>query len=123
MTLREAINKIDNQKPNAFSQDEKIEWLSRLDSTVVREIVETHSKDEDFSFEGYDRDTDLDTELIAPEPYDEIYIRWLEAMIDYTNNEYGRYNNSMMMFRSVYSSFSNWYNRTHLPVKKAFKNY
>lgn len=123
MTLREAINKIDNQKPNAFSQDEKIEWLSRLDGRVVDEIISTHEGAEDIDFKGYDKDTDLDTNLLVNEPYDDLYLRWLETMIDYTNNEYGRYNNSLLMFRTSYGEFANWYNRTHLPVKKVFRNY
>lgn len=121
MKIREAINKIDTQKPNAYSQDEKIEWLSRLDSMIKIEVIDTHQGAEKVEFNGYNNETDLDTELLAPEPYDEVYLRWLEAMIDYTNNEYGRYNNSMLMFKSVYNSYCNWYNRQNLPVKKAFK--
>ena len=121
MNIREAINKIDTQKPNAYSQDEKIEWLSRIDGMVKKEIIDTHEGAEKVEFNGYNNETDLDNVLLVPEPYDDVYLHWLAAMIDFTNNEYGRYNNDMMMFRSVYSSFQNYYNRENLPIKKVFK--
>lgn len=121
MTIREALNKIDMQKPNSYSQDEKIEWLSRLDQIIKKEIIDTHEGGEDIPFEKYDKDTDLDTVLLAPEPYDEVYLRYLETQIDYTNNEYGRYNNSLAMYKAAYGSFRNFYNREHLPKGKQLK--
>lgn len=121
MTIREALNKIDAQKPNSFTQDEKIEWLSRLDGTIKHEIIDTHEGGEDVVFGGYNAETDLDTVLLAPEPYDEVYLRFLETQIDYTNNEYGRFNNSNAMFKAAYSSFRNFYNREHLPKGKQLK--
>lgn len=120
MTIREALNKIDTQKPNSYSQDEKIEWLSRLDGIIKEEIIDTHEGAEEVFFGGYNGETDLDTVLLVPEPYDEVYLRFLETQIDYTNNEYGRYNNSLSMYKAAYSSFRNFYNRKHLPKMKGF---
>ena len=72
-------------------------------------------------FEAYDDTTDLDTELLAPAPYDDVYIRWLETRIDYANGEYGKYNNSMVAYNDFYDSFKNHYNRNHMPKGKALK--
>ena len=121
MTLNEAINKIDALKPNNFSIEDKIGWLSTLDHTVKAEMIDTHEGGEDIVFEGYTEETELDTKLLAPAPYDEMYIRRLEARIDYANNEFGKYNNAITMFNTSYGAYYNYYNRTHMPKGKKLK--
>lgn len=121
MTIIEAINYIDNLKPNDYSQNEKISWLSQLDGRVKLDIIDTHEGAEGEVFEGYNDETAIDTELLIPQPYTEIYQYWLEAKIDYANGEYTKYNNSMSMFNTAYSAYENHYNRTHMPLGKKFK--
>ncbi len=116
MNIIEAIANIDSFKPNNYTQTDKVAWLSRLDAMVKKEIIDTHEGGEDIAFEGYNDDTPVETELLIPAPYDEVYLRWLEAQIDYTNGEYGRYNNSMVMYNTSYTAFANYYNRTHMPI-------
>ena len=119
MTIIEAINRIDALKPNGYGQAEKIKWLSDLDRTVKAEIIDTHEGGGE-SFTGYNSDTPLDTVLLIPELYDDVYVKWLEANIDYANGEYGKYNNSIAMFNSEFSGFRRYYNRTHMPLGKSF---
>lgn len=121
MTIIEAINKIDKLKPNTYTQPEKIAWLSTLDGMIKNEIIDTHEGSEAVTFNGYEAETPLDTVLLVPFPYDDIYIKWLEAQIDYTNGETPRYENSMMAYNSVYSTFQRYYNRTHMPKGKTIK--
>lgn len=120
MKVIEAIKQIDNLKPNTYSDEEKIVWLSRLDYLVKREILDTH-EGETVSFGGYDTDTDAQTELLVPLPYDEMYLRWLEAQIDYANGEYSKYNNSIEMFGVSYRGYRNYYNQTHAPKGEKLK--
>ena len=120
MTLLEAINRIDALKPNGYSQQDKIRWISDLDGIVKANIIDTH-EGEAVVFNGYDDNTPLTTELLVPAPYDDIYTRYLEMQIDYTNGEYGKYNNSMQMFDSAYSTYRNYYNRNNMPKGKKFK--
>ena len=119
MTLLEAIHRVDALKPNAYSQSDKVSWLSTLDGMVKRQIIDTHNLNEDEeepSFDGYGDDTDLSTELLIPAPYDEeCYVAWLESKIDYSNGEYVKYNNSVLKFRDFYADFQNDYNRHHMP--------
>jgi hypothetical protein len=42
MTIAEAIEKADALTPNGYTQNAKVEWLSRLDLTVYNEILKTH---------------------------------------------------------------------------------
>lgn len=121
MKIIEAINRIDALKHNTYSQTDKINWLSRVDHMVKRHIIDTHEGAEDVTFTGYDDSTDLQTELLAPPPYDEMYLRWMEAMIDYHNGEYSKYNNAAEMFNTSYEAYQVYYNRTHMPKGKKFK--
>ena len=121
MKIIEAINQIDSLKHNTYSQRDKILWLSRLDSMVKRLIIDTHEGGEDVVFEGYTDTTDPETELLVPAPFDEIYLRWLEAQIDYANGEYGKYNNSILMYQASYDGYANYYNRNHMPKGKTIK--
>ena len=121
MTIIEAINRVDALKHNTYTQTDKVQWLSRLDWMVKKHIIDTHEGAEEVSFTGYDDSTDLQTELLVPAPYDEAYLRWMEAQIDYHNGEYGKYNNSIDMFNTAYEGYQNYYNRTHMPLGKSMK--
>lgn len=121
MKIIEAINQIDNLKHNTYTQADKVKWLSRLDSMVVRLVIETHEGGEGITFTGYNDQTDINTELLIPEPFDEAYLRWMEAQIDYHNGEYDKYNNSIEMFNTYWNNYQNYYNRTHMPKGKAMK--
>ena len=118
MTIMDAIYRIDALKPNCHSQSEKIKWLSTLDGLIKSEIIDTHEDGNDIVFNGYDENTALATELLISAPYDIIYLRWLEAQIDYANGEYGKYNNSLVAYNDAYSIFQRYYNRTHMPISK-----
>lgn len=117
-TIMDVICRIDTLKPNSYSQSEKIKWLSTLDGLVKSEIIDTHEDGEDIVFSGYDENTALSTVLLISAPYDDIYLRWLEAQIDYANGEYGKYNNSLVAYNDAYSAFQKYYNRTHMPISK-----
>ena len=120
MTIIEAINKLDDLKHNTYTQSNKVEWLSRLDAMVKKFILDTH-EGEEVTFNGYDDSTDTSTELLVPAPFDEVYLLWMEAQIDYHNGEYEKYNNSIDMFNTAYQGYQNYYNRTNMPKGKKFK--
>ena len=63
-------------------------------------------------FNGY-TENDQDAELIVKEPYDEMYVHWLEAQIDWNNREIDGFNSANAMFESVYQNFRNAFNRSH----------
>ena len=121
MKIVEAIEQIDNLKHNTYGQGDKILWLSRVDHMVKTQIIDTHESTEELYFTGYDEDTDLETEMLVPAPFDELYLRWLEMQIDYANGEYSKYNNSAVMFNTSYQAYANYYNRKHMPNGKKIK--
>ena len=123
MKIIEAIHKLDDLKPNAYSQDDKVKWLSTLDTMAKNFVIDTHEGGEGVVFTGYDGNTDMHTELLIPEPFDECYLRWMEAQIDYHNGEYGKYNNSIDRFNTSWNGYKNHYNRTHMPKGTSMKFY
>ena len=64
--------------------------------------------------------TPLEQELLVPPPFEELYLHYLCAMMDYHNAELDRYNHSMGLYRAVLSAFTNFYNRTHMPKGQRF---
>ena len=121
MTILEAINQIDALKPNAFLQEDKMRWLNTVENYIKTEIIDTHEGAERVSFSKYDVNTPTKTELLVSAPYDVLYLRWLEAQIDYANAELGKYNNSITLFNSAYADFRNYYNRNNMPKSTKLK--
>lgn len=118
MKIFEAITGLDALKFNTYTQDDKVQWLSRLDSMVKNQIIDTHEGAEAVSFSGYTTDTPTDTILLVPAPYDEVYLRWMEAQIDYHNGEYDKYNNAIILFNTAFEAYKQHYNIAHKPVQR-----
>ena len=116
MKIIEAINKIDSLHHNTYDQVKKVEWLSELDGYVKTNIIDTHEGSELVTFNGYNAQTDLQTELLVPAPFDSVYLKWLEAQIHYANGEYDKYNNAIVMYNAAYDAYAAYYNRTIMPV-------
>lgn len=116
MTIAEVISKVDALMPNNYTPEDKIGWLSSLDSRVKAQIIDTHQRNEPIYFYGYDSMMDQEMELLVPAPYDEMYLRWLEAQIHYHNSEDERYNNAIMLFNNAYEGYKKHYTRTHMPL-------
>ena len=123
MTIIDAIHRVDGVKPNSYSMDEKLRWLSSLDGIVKKELHDVYLNDVQIEFEGYGENTPLTRELLIPYPYDEIYIRCLEAQIDYANGEYEKYNNSTALFNAAWAAYEKHYHRTHKPGEKGFVHF
>ena len=73
MTIFKALESVDAGSYNTYSQAQKIAWLSQLDSMIKTQILDAYEPDGDYPvFSGYDENTQLDTRLLVPEPFDEV---------------------------------------------------
>lgn len=117
MTVNEAITRIDALKPNEYDTESKVRWLNDLDNLIIDNI---HSWHEEVNKEHvfYDPFGGLDDVLLVHAPYDDVYVKYLAAQVDYYNAEFGRYNNSVVMFNLAYSGYSNYINRTYMPIQR-----
>lgn len=119
MTIAEAISRTDAAKPNRFSQRQKIEWLGYLEGQIYSEIILNHENPDMISHEPFASDVDTANTLIAPHPYDEVYVLYLQSKIDLGNQEINKYQNSSEMFNHAYDLLRNYWRRTHMPVQRS----
>lgn len=143
MTIKECIDKVNNLYPNQYPEEMKVDWLSRLDHQIFTNIILTHEPmlpppPKEIKAESKANPLDIDTNeyvppmpvfepysidntaipLIAPFPYDELYVMYLQMKIDEANGETEQYNNHTILFNSYYENFSSAYNRSHLPINR-----
>ena len=106
MTLRDLLNKINDEKPNSFSEAKLISFVNEVEAEVAEELrVENVPVYED-------NHTDLDKVLLVEAPYDRLYVSYVKAMIDYTNEEYESYANNQAQHVQDYRDFVDWVVRT-----------
>jgi hypothetical protein len=119
MTIKECIDAVDNVKPNQYSIEDKVRWLSFLDHIIINDVIKTHEgyKNEYEEYEGYSSDR-LGKKLIVEAPYDRLYEAYLKMKIDEENGETSRYNNSATMFNSYMTEYKKHYNKHHMPLQK-----
>lgn len=118
MTIRECIDKLDGLKPNQYSEEEKVNWLSQLDANIYHDIILSHEWKKVPEFKPYTID-DLDKELIAQFPYDEVYLAYLKMKVDEENQETSRYNNSASLYNAHLDNYAKFINMTHKPVRRS----
>lgn len=118
MTVQNVIEKAQNlRNEGILTNDMIIEWLNEIEWKIKREIVDVHEGSEDCDFNGYGVN-DSEKELIAPEPYSSLYLKWILYQLDLSGNESFNAQNSQSLFYKDYYSFSDWYTRNYMPLFK-----
>lgn len=120
MKLVEALNAIDNLKTNNhYSREQKISWISELDTRVFLDIISTHEQKKEpklLSFDGYTPETPEDTVLLIPAPYEKAYLYHMASEIEYWDADYEMHNASAVKFNDIFEAFAAKYNSTHMPL-------
>jgi hypothetical protein len=118
MTIKECIDRVDSVKPNQYSEEDKVRWLSFLDGIIINDVIKTHEGYEGQydTFAEYSADK-TDTVLVAESPYDTLYEAYLKMKIDEENGETARYNNSATLFNSYLEAYKKYYHKHHMPLK------
>lgn len=120
MTVIQAITQVDTLKFNQYTTAEKIRWLNTVEASIKKTVIDAHEGAEEITFTGYDTGgADDHTMLIVPPPFDVLYLRWLEAMIDYNSGEGQGYNAAIVLFNSAMDDYRSWYSRNHMPKRSA----
>lgn len=144
MTLQEALDIVDEMKPNMMSRKLKLKYLTEIEQLIFHEIVMKHypagwrpprvlrpeedplDRQEEAAAEEqtrpeapvYNEQSDEGTVLIVPDPYSNVYTFWLMSKIDIQNQEDARYNIDRAHFENAYETMSDWWTREHMPVQK-----
>lgn len=111
--IQEIINKVDELKPNSYSNEQKTEWISKVEGIINAELFEVPEE----GLLVLDYELDKDKMLRALHPYKDIYEYYVMAMIDFNNNDIEAYTNSMEMFNATYEEYAK-YARRQMASKK-----
>ena len=115
MTAREAITAADAEKPNAFEEKTKFEWLRHLEGRLEAEVFlmsPAQIRELDMNYEE-----DMDRTLLVDPPYDDIYPLYLKAKIDEGNGEYSKHADSSAIYNAAYAAFVCWFCQMYDPVQ------
>ena len=118
MTVGQAIDRADFLCENAYDDRTKIAWLSTLDGMIHKNILESSEP-----FEAY-QSGDMQRELLAEPPFDEMYVNWLLCKIYFANQEIEQYNNAATVYGEMYQQYARYHQRkTGTQKKVRFTNY
>ena len=118
MRIQEALAALDRLVPNAYENEEKLAWLNEFDAMLYRDVFAEHLPLPE-PFPGYTAQTPLDTELLLPQAYSQMYLWLMEMKLCELNGELRRANNAAAKLNAGLSAFRNWYHRMHLPRQDA----
>lgn len=113
-TFKEIISRVNEMKPNVFSQQTKLNWLTSLNGKLAADIFLMDIKEIRALPQG---DEALDSQPLVGFPHEEIYEEYLIAKIDAANGEAREYQNRMQVYDSYYSNFVTWFKATYDPVQ------
>jgi len=115
MTIKEAIKKANEIKPNAFTRSVKFDWIKAFEGKVALDVfLMTIDQVDELRYTYPD---DLDTELMIRDPHDDLYVLWLMVKIDEANGEYTKQNNTTQSFDWQYKNFVRWFARKYEPAQ------
>lgn len=105
MIITETLARVKEVKPNPFTDDTLMNWLNDIEAKVQTEALNRKPE----GVEVYSLPQDLDAELTLPKPFDECYILYLQAQIDFALQEFDTYNNTVQMFNTAFRDAKNYY--------------
>lgn len=107
MKVRNVLEQVNEVKPNVFSDARLVDFLNEVESMVWAEVLDNKPQE----YVTITLPNDLEKELIAPAPYSKLYGAYIQAMIDFQNEESVSYQNNMAMFNSVFLEYKKYMQR------------
>lgn len=99
-----------------------IGWLNEIEGQVLDQVV-NKAQGFDVEFVPFTED-DTERELTVPDRFQDVYINYIRAKVDFTNQETERYNNDAAMFEASWKEYASWHIRNYVPKSVAkFRNY
>lgn len=104
-TIKEIVEFVDGIKPNAFTNEQKVQWLNELEGRIQQEVFLMHKVET----VEYHWDNDQNKQVLVEPPYDNVYALYLAAKIDFANGEYMKYQNSQTAFNDAMGAFVRYF--------------
>lgn len=135
-TVAEIISQYNTERPNQVEDAQKVLWLRKCERMIINEILVSHEHDLEEetrvdmkvvgshlvitgagSFEQHIDSFDMDTPLLVPEPYDDLYLHYLDQRIALNNNDKTRYNTAATQYNNALLMYQQYVNRTYKTKK------
>ncbi len=101
--IKEIISRVNEIKPNPFTDTQKMEWVANLDAQINSDYL--HVSD-------YTIPSKIDSEILVASPYDEMYVVYLMAQVDFYQGEMNNYNAEITRFQTMLDNYSAYIQRT-----------
>lgn len=120
MTVREVLDFVNDVKPNAYMETTIMQYLNEVESMVWQEVL--HNDPTEYTALATPDD---DEHILAmPKPFDKCYSHYIQAMIDFQNEESVSYQNNMAMFNSLWAEYKKYMQRSDAAANdQQFRNY
>ena len=112
MKIREVISYVDSIKPNAFTDEVKVQWINEVEGYVQTDVMLLDI----LEVIKYSYPDDMDTELLVANPHSKIYYTYMVAMVDFANGEYNKYANTLQMYNEFLNEYMIWYADHYRPA-------
>lgn len=112
MTVSEVLEKVDIlRRNNPFTIKDKMRWLNQCEARIQRECLLMPRV-----IATYDAKIDAEENLIAVEPYDELYVYYICAKIDESLGEMARYNDTILQYNDVQGNYQKYLIKKYDPA-------
>lgn len=105
MNTADVIAKADGLRMNTLEDEQKARWIYELDCSIA-EIMDKPAPEWRFPD---------NRELLMPMQHEDVYVKYLVAMIDYYNGESALYANDITIYESAMKEARAWYIRNNRP--------
>lgn len=113
MKVKDVLAYIDQIRPNAYTDREKIAMLNTIEGRVYTDIFH---KAEGFTGEFVPfKEGEEERELAVPVPFTDLYINYMASRIDYFNGDVGRYNDSIVLYNDAWDQYAAHYRANNKP--------
>lgn len=109
MIVSEALEKVKERKPNPYDDHMLLEWLNEIEAKVQHELLDTPPE----GIFTYTIEEHMEHELLLPKPFDVVYLHYIIAMIEWNQQEYDAYNNTVDLVNLLFEDAKKYYNEKH----------
>ena len=114
MKVREILVMVDQLRPNAYTDKEKIAMLNTIEGRVYTDIMSKADDGLNWTFIPFEEGQE-ERELVVPVPFTELYIFFLMSRIDFLNGDSGRYNDTMVLLQNAWDEYAAYYRENNKP--------
>ena len=121
MTVAGMIEQYNMENPNNIEDSVKKDFLRKCEANIIDSVILLYEpkvgERTAEEWEDHLKEFDYDTSLCVEEPFDDIYLYFLDQRIARNNNDMKRCNVAARLFDNMFLSFKQKYNREHFPTQ------